>query len=265
MACHWTTSPEMLEDSGASLTPRRAGDARVQGLNVSALLADFARFLVRPAYGAQPMAWGRAAALVLLAALALDLALGELVIWLTDLWDAKVGFLPEPIEQDETLAEELFFTLLFAPLVEEALFRGWLTGRVAALRFAVYGMVALALSLAALVLPDAYAATVGLAGLAVALAGLIHWDRTRHHDTAVPAWFTRHFHWFVWGSTLLFGLIHLGNFEPLTHPLGVLVVLPQTVGGLLLAYTRIRLGLGAAMAHHAAFNAVWMAGEYRWW
>jgi membrane protease YdiL (CAAX protease family) len=237
----------------------------VEGVTAPALLADFARFLVRPAFGAQPMAWGRGAALVLLAVLTLDLAVGELVIWLTGLWDAEAGFLPEPIEQDETLAEELFYSLLFAPVVEEALFRGWLTGRVAALRFAVYGMGALALALAALVLPDAFAATVGLAGTVLAFAGLIHWDLSRRHDTAIPAWFTRQFHWFVWGSTLLFGLIHLGNFQPLTHPLGVLVVLPQTIGGLLLAYTRTRLGLRAAIAHHAAFNAVWMAGEYGWW
>jgi membrane protease YdiL (CAAX protease family) len=81
----------------------------------------------------------------------------------------------------------------------------------------------------------------------------------------VPAWFTRNFHWFVWGSTLLFGLIHLGNYEPLTHPLGVLVVLPQTIGGLLLAYTRTRLGLRAAMLHHAAYNALFLASDYGWW
>jgi membrane protease YdiL (CAAX protease family) len=69
----------------------------------------------------------------------------------------------------------------------------------------------------------------------------------------------------VWGSALVFGLIHLGNYEPLTHPFGVLVVLPQTIGGLLLAYTRARLGLGAAMAHHAMYNAVFLAGDYGWW
>ena len=70
---------------------------------------------------------------------------------------------------------------------------------------------------------------------------------------------------YVWGSTLVFGLMHLGNYEALTHPLGLAVVLPQTIGGLLLAYTRTRLGLGAAMAHHAAYNAVFLAGDYGWW
>jgi hypothetical protein len=61
------------------------------------------------------------------------------------------------------------------------------------------------------------------------------------------------------------GLIHLGNYTPIQHPLGLLIVLPQTIGGLLLAYVRTRLGLGAAMAHHAAYNAVFLAGAYGWW
>jgi hypothetical protein len=93
----------------------------------------------------------------------------------------------------------------------------------------------------------------------------VQWSRWRHVDTAVPGWFVRHYRWFVWGSTVLFGLTHLGNFEPLAHPVGLLVVLPQTIGGLLLAYTRTRLGLGAAMAHHAAYNAVWLAADYAGW
>lgn len=250
---------------GAGLTPAPTGDARAQGLGLRAVLADFARFVMRPAYAAQPMAWGRTAALVLLAVFAADMAIGQCLLWLFDAWDAAGTVLPAPLEEDAPLAEDLFLTVLFAPVVEEALFRGWLTGRIAALRFAALGMGALALSLPALLMPEAYADMLNFAGTVLVFAGLIHWSRTRHRDTAVPGWFTRHFHWFVWGTTLLFGLIHLGNFEPLAHPLGVLVVLPQTIGGLLLAYTRIRLGLGAAMAHHAAFNALWMAAEYGWW
>lgn len=211
------------------------------------------------------MVWGRAAALALAVVFALDLLLGELTVWLTSTWDEAVGFLPEPIEQDISLAEELFTGLVLAPVLEELLFRGWLTGRIAALRFALYGMAAMACFLVSFYAEPDLAEIVGLAGVAMAFAGLVHLSYTRHRDTAVPTWFIRHFHWFVWGSTLLFGLLHIGNYEPVTHPLGVLVVLPQTIGGLLLAYTRTRLGLGAAMAHHAAFNAVFFAGDYGWW
>ena len=44
----------------------------------------------------------------------------------------------------------------------------------------------------------------------------------------------------------------------------VLAVLPQTIGGLLLAYTRTRLGLRAAMLQHALYNALYLASDYGW-
>ena len=228
-------------------------------------LADATRFMFRPTPHAAPLFWSRALLLALLAVFAFDLALDFAVAELTARLDAGAGFLPDPVEEDATLVEDLFGYLVFAPVVEELVYRGWLTGRVAALRFALYGFAAEAIFIAALFVGADMATPLALAGVGVALAGLMHWGLTRDRDTAVPAWFTRHFHWFVWGSTLLFGLMHLGNYEPLTSPLGVVVVLPQTIGGLLLAYTRTRLGLGAAMLHHAAYNAVFLAGDYGWW
>jgi membrane protease YdiL (CAAX protease family) len=234
-------------------------------MRLRARVGDALGFMIRPSFAAQPMAWGRALVLALVAVFALDLALDTLVAVVTEAWDAQAGFLPEPIDIGSSLAEEVFSSLLLAPVLEELLFRGWLNGRLAGLRFALYGFAALGLFMVSLLVPPEHAMTIALAAAAVVFAGLIHWSRTRHRDTAVPLWFTRHFHWFVWGSSLVFGLIHLGNYEALAHPLGLLVVLPQTIGGLLLAYTRTRLGLGAAMLHHAAYNAVFLLGEYAWW
>lgn len=246
-----------MVDSDARPLVLRAAGLRAQ-------VADIAGFVVRPSFAPRPMAWGRAAALALAIVFAFDIVLDTLVTVLTEAWDAKAGFLPEPIELELSLAEDLFSALLIAPLLEELVFRGWLNGRIAALRFALHGFAALGLFTAALYVPEGYQTAVSLAGVAAVFAGLIQWGRTRERDTAVPAWFTRNFQWIVWGSSLLFGLIHLGNYEPLTHPLGLLAVLPQTIGGLLLAYTRTRLGLGAAVVHHAAYNAMFLAGEYCW-
>ena len=232
---------------------------------VGARVLDAARFALRPRFVARPMAWSRRLVLALLVVFAFDLAIDTLVTTLTEAWDSEAGFLPAPLDDGLTFAEELFAAVLLAPVLEELQFRGWLTGRIAALRFAAYGFVALALFGATMLVPAEYALPMAWGAVAVVLAGLIHWSLTRHRDTAVPAWFTRHFHWIVWGSTLLFGLIHLGNYEALHSPLGLLVVLPQTIGGLLLAYTRTRLGLVAAMLHHAAYNAVFLAGDYGWW
>lgn len=247
-------------------------DARplvTQAMGLRERLGDIGRFAARPTYPAPPLGWGHAAAPGLVVALgivfAFDLALGELIVMATNAWDAGAGFMPAPLEIEATLAEDLFDFLILAPLLEELVFRGWLTGRIAALRFALYGFAAMGLFSAALYLPVEYVTAVSLTGVAVAFAGLLHWSVTRDTGTEVPAWFTGHFHWFVWGSSLAFGLIHLGNYEPLAHPLGLLVVLPQTIGGLLLAYTRTRLGLGAAIAHHAAYNAVFLASDYGVW
>lgn len=234
-------------------------------LSLRAWLADGLRFVVRPDYRALPLVWGRTAMLVLMVVLALDVPLDALVSAVLGIWDESAGFLPAPIELDISFGEDLFTALLTAPLFEEMLFRGWMRGQAAALRFAIFGFAALALFAASLFVSPYLAMPVALAGVALVFVGLLHWSRTRHYDTVVPAWFERHFGWLVWGSTVLFGLVHLGNYEPLTHPLGVLVVLPQTIGGLLLAYTRTRLGLRAAMVHHAAYNAVFPASDNGWW
>lgn len=249
----------------AGLTPAALRDARAQGLTLRERLADVARFVARPTFARQPMAWGRVAAWALVVVFAFDLALDGLASWLIATWDEQGAFLPDPVVQDISLTEDMFSALLLAPVLEEALFRGWMTGRIAALRFALFGLAALAMFAAGLVLAPAWSAWLGLAGLVLTFAGLIQWSRTRDADMGVPAWFPRHFHWLVWGQAVLFGLIHLGNYEPLAHPLGVLVVVPQTIGGLLLAYVRTRIGLGAAMAHHAAYNALFLAGDYGWW
>lgn len=234
-------------------------------MSLRALLADTLRFVVRPTFAAQPMAWGRAAALALLVVFALDMALDTLAQALIAVWGDGASFLPAPLDYETTLAEDLIEFLILAPVLEELAFRAWLTGRIAALRFAVYGFAALALFMAALFVNSTASQILAIAGVMLVFAGLVHWSRTHHRDTGVPPWFTRYFHWLVWGSALLFGLIHLGNYEPLTHPLGVLVVLPQTIGGLLLAYTRTRLGLRAAVAHHAAYNALFLVSDYGWW
>ncbi len=224
-------------------------------------LADVAYFAVRPTFVVQKLAWGREAALVLLVLVALDLAIGltaEAGLGLLGTAGSG-GVLPAPVKRDLPPAIDLINALALAPVLEEVLFRGWMSGRYAALRFAAWGMAALGVLLVNLHLPEEIAQHVRKAATIGMVFALYQWARSRNHDTAVPPWFIRHFHWLVWGSTLLFGAIHFGNFESLSHPLGILVVLPQTIGGLLLAYTRTRLGLRAAMAHHAAFNAIYLA------
>jgi len=221
-------------------------------------LSDVVRFVLRPTFRAAPMACGSEAARVWLTLFVIDALVVAGVFLPIVFWAGEAGFLPAPLERDEQPAVAIIDYLIVAPLLEELLFRGWLTGRIAALRFGLYGFAALGLMLASLLLDEDAATAISLAAVVLAFLGLLHWGRTAERDSAVPAWFARHFHWIAWGSSALFGLVHLGNFTGLENPLGVLVVLPQTIGGVLLAYTRTRLGLRAAMGHHAAFNAVFL-------
>lgn len=221
-------------------------------------LADAARFTVRPTFVAQPTAWGREAALALLAAGIVHLGLLAAVIGPLWLASRGAGVLPAPESDPGSLAASPLAFLVIAPLVEELVFRGWLSGRVAALRFAACGFAAMALMLAGVSLAPDHGRLLAWTGAAVALAGLVHWGLTRERATArdVPLAFIRHFGVIVWAQALLFGAIHLGNYAAPASPLGLLVVLPQVLGGLLLAYIRTRAGLAAAMAYHAGYNGL---------
>lgn len=230
--------------------------ARAMGLRER--LADAGWFVVRPSHVAQPMAWRPGfvptwVALTVLTLIAVLLARGLIEAGL-----GPSGILPASTRTARPDLRDVMLAVVVAPLLEEALSRGWLSGRRAALRFALYGAAALGLLLAALASPPDLRRIVALAAVVTVFAGLIQWSLTSHRaaDRAVPGWFIRRFHWLAWGSSLAFALLHLGNYEALTHPLGVLVVMPLMLGGMLLAYTRTRLGLRAAMAQHAAYNAV---------
>lgn len=69
--------------------------------------------------------------------------------------------------------------------------------------------------------------------------------------------YKRCFPWVFYGATLAFAALHLYNFKLNQAPwyLLPLFVLPQAVTGLVLAWIRVRRGIGAAMLLHAIFNA----------
>lgn len=251
-----------MEDGAARLTPRDAADARARvdaPTGLGGALAEVARFARRPAFRAAPTARGGEAALLLAATALLHLALWLAMLGPLALWGRSSGILPAATPLEMTPAATLFSFVVIAPVSEELLFRGWLGGRIAGLRFALYGALALALLLASVLLETPARAALGLAGVGAVFAGLLHWGFTRQRDTRVPGWFVRQFAVIVWASSLLFGLIHLGNYARIASPLGLLVVLPQAVGGLLLAFVRTRIGLPAAILYHAAYNALFLA------
>lgn len=74
-----------------------------------------------------------------------------------------------------------------------------------------------------------------------------------------PRWWATIFPLVFFVSAVIFGLVHITNYDGSPHWLvWPLATLPQIVMGLLLGYVRIRFGLGWAMLFHGGHNAVFV-------
>ncbi|MGB7420097.1 MAG: CPBP family glutamic-type intramembrane protease [Erythrobacter sp.] len=188
---------------------------------------------------------------------ALDIALMLLLIGVAGIATTLGVELPETaIAGMEFTPGLIALVIIGAPLLEELIFRGWLTGRPGELT-------ALALALGvggiALVTSGIEGAIIWTAGAAVlaclaAIVLLIIW-RAR----PAPHWYGRNFPAFFWLSTLGFALIHIANFGDAPLLAVLPLVVPQFVIGALLGYVRVRIGLWAAILLHAAHNAIALA------
>lgn len=69
---------------------------------------------------------------------------------------------------------------------------------------------------------------------------------------------TSYFPWVYYFSCLLFGLVHLGNFDNAKDLLWLtpFLIAPQTVMGFFLGFLRVRLGLHYAMLLHMCHNGI---------
>jgi hypothetical protein len=71
--------------------------------------------------------------------------------------------------------------------------------------------------------------------------------------------FIRYFPLNVWFSALLFGLVHIFNYQyntSLALLLSPFIVLPQFFGGMVLSYTRLKHGIFSSMFVHGFHNLV---------
>lgn len=219
-------------------------------------IREFARWLAHPALRQPEGLHDREARRVWIAMLALHLAMLLLVLApLLRLWQQTMG-LPAP-EAFGNVPHALLLPLvtLVAPVGEEIVFRGWLTGRPRALWLLGCGLMAgVMLALVAAHTAEV-AASLGFIVLTVAALG--GWLALRR-KTAPPAWFARVFPTLFWIGALAFGLAHLVNYPAFSLAL-VPMVLPQLWAGVVLGFVRMRLGLVASMLLHAIANATAIA------
>lgn len=211
---------------------------------------EFAAFLRRPQAGA-PIGL-RAGWRTVAAMLALNLMGLAVLLVLLPLWQHVTGIDgPNAFKQwpPHYLVPAV---VLGAPIIEEWLFRGWLSGRPRAL-----WLLACALGAAgslALFVPDYARAGLGL--LAMMLVAPTGWAVLRKRPA--PEWFGQGYPVIFFTSAIAFGLVHVFNYASpgLLH---LPMVLPQLWAGLTLGFVRTRVGLPGSMLVHGASNGLVLA------
>lgn len=215
------------------------------------MLREFGGWLRRP-HRLEPMGLRAPGALRRLAVLSALMVTGLLLVLLPllGLWQSLFE-LPSP-DAFGKLEPRLLVpvVVLIAPVLEEMLFRGWLTGRVRAL-----WLLACALACAALL----YGSTQGLNPLAVGagflallLAAPVGWFLLRKKGT--PPWFDMGFAPIFYLTAAGFALVHMANY-PSFSALALPLVLPQLWAGLVLGFIRMRIGLVGSILAHALSNS----------
>lgn len=166
-------------------------------------------------------------------------------------WAGAKSALPDQITPGLLLG-----ALVFAPIVEELLFRG-------GLRRVDYTLGLGPLLVAAMLMPWNRWTLAALAAAALAMLAIhtLLARRARHRPGLrfrCGRRFVRHYAWVFWLYTLAFALAHVGNYEwsnPRTALVTPALVLPQLVIGTSLGYIRLRDGLRSSMLMHLLVNA----------
>ena len=216
---------------------------------------DYVRFVRRPRLPAAPIGPSVAASRATLALFVLDLLVMLILAGIALLVVSLGAEMPRHALDGLKITGTLWLLIVMVgPVVEEAAFRGWLSGTPRA--FGLYGSI-IAVGAGLMLAPRlSWFATIGLgAALIAGLAGSLLWLRS---DRPRPA-YQRLFPYLYWISCLAFGLVHLANLTIGQNRLAVLWVAPQLMLGTILGYARVKLGMWSNIILHMLHNSVIMA------
>ncbi|MEM6858909.1 MAG: CPBP family glutamic-type intramembrane protease [Pseudomonadota bacterium] len=195
--------------------------------------------------------------------LALDMIV--MVVLLTLIGAASAfGFeLPDNVNNELGLTfGAIVLVVVIAPVLEELIFRSWLTGRpavMAAVAVSVIGFGAVPYGFSQMdpeqSIPLLLAVGPLVAMVAAPLSAYLLLSRP------MPRWFIAGFPVFYWLSCAGFALVHLANYTEGSLVFLLPLVLPQLALGTMLGYLRVHYGLAPAIALHASHNALlfWLA------
>jgi len=213
----------------------------------------FGAFLRRPALPERMTGIRPAALASVLKLFALDAVLMAIMLGLVGVASAAgVKFPSNEIDSLSLSPLILALIVLAAPIGEELVFRGWLSGRPGP----VVAAVALLVGVLVPVVSGPQGHPILLFGslaMAVLVAvGVLIWLRKR---LAFP-FFSRHFAWFYFAASLLFALAHLTNYSSGAALILLPLVIPQLLVGLILGYARVTFGLWSDLLLHMLHNGV---------
>jgi len=184
---------------------------------------------------------------------ALDLVLMALFLALIGL-AAQLGFKAPQNAIDKLHLGPLALAAIVVvlPMAEEMVFRSWLSGRPGHVTAAIALLVGVAIPVISG--PQGHPVLVlgSLAIAAVVAIGLAVWLRKR---ASLP-FFSHHFAWFYFASSLVFALAHLSNYSQIAVLSLLPLVVPQLLVGLILGYARVSYGLWSDMLLHMMHNGL---------
>ncbi len=219
---------------------------------------SFLAFVRKPVLPARASGFSGSAAASVLRLFMLDLILMTVLIGAA-LAASRLGFaMPDTALGNMELSLPLIaLVVLGAPVVEELLFRGWLSGRPAHVAPYLIGIAAALLGaviMRASGWPQPYvAAALGVAAIIAAAVGA--WALRGRPPFG---WFQRHFRWFYYLSTIAFAAVHLSNYDE-SSPFVLLLVIPQALAGLIFGFARVTYGLWANIALHILHNSTFIS------
>lgn len=158
---------------------------------------------------------------------------------------------------NEALSGSVWSTILslviVGPLVEEIIFRGWLSGVWRAVLASVFGLAVIYGGSAVL---DPYLSAdgvikplvlvVGAMGILVVFSPLDDGRRIFGFDRLFPIIF--------YAQAVAFGTLHFQNYAASSLLIALFATLPLVACGLIWGYARVRLGLASAIILHSAYN-----------
>ncbi len=154
----------------------------------------------------------------------------------------------------------LAIVVIVGPIMEELIFRGWISGnpRLLVLSGAIIAWIGGSYALT----ESGFSADASwpIIALIVVIAAASIFGLIRVWKKDVPGWYVGIFPIIFWLQALLFGFIHVFNYAG-ENPLALLpFVLPQLIGGLIWGYARIRYGWWSNIAMHMAYNLIATSG-----